>query len=255
MSGTDNPLVSIIIPVYNSAKYLNETIRTVKNQTYKNWEIIFIDDCSTDESPVIISENVSPKIRYYRLKKNSGAAQARNAGINAANGRFICFLDADDLWDKTKLEAQTLFMLENGYAFTFTDYEYARPDGSGTGVITKIPDSLTYFNALKNTVIFTSTVMLDVSKIKKEDILMPDVPYEDTATWWKILKKYGKAYGLKKNLTRYRRSGGKTLSSNKLTGIKRAWNLYRRVEGFSVIKSAYYFTFYAYNAVLRRIKK
>lgn len=252
MTTKKDALVSIIIPVYNKAEHLRDTILTVKNQTYTNWEIIFVNDCSTDDSEKIIIENKESRFRLLRTKKNSGAAVARNLGIDAAEGRFICFLDADDLWDEKKLERQVNFMTKNSYVFTFTDYEYARPDGSGMGIVTKIPASMTYSDALKNTVIFTSTVMIDTNVIGKEDIHMPDVPYEDTATWWKILKKYGTAYGIKENLARYRRSGGKTLSSNKLTGVKRAWNLYRRVENLSVAKSVYCFLFYAVNAVLRR---
>jgi len=247
-------MVSIIIPVYNKALYLPETIQTVKNQTYTDWEIIFADDCSTDNSAEIITENMESKYTLIATEKNSGAAHARNIGLMAAKSRYICFLDADDLWNERKLEKQIQFMTENGYAFTFTDYEYANPDGRGTGIVTKIPVSISYTEALKNTVIFTSTVMLDTSVIAKEDICMPNIPYEDTAAWWKILKKYGRAYGLRENLARYRRSK-KTLSANKLTAIKRAWNLYRNAEGLSVPKSAYYFSFYAVNAVLRRIRK
>ena len=255
-----NTIVSIIIPVHNKSEYLAETVDSVLAQDYSDFEVIFIDDASSDGSAEIIKTYLNdPKGAVLRgifisPGENAGAAEARNIGLRAANGRYIAFLDADDLWDKNKLSAQISFMRENNYSFTFTDYEYMDKHGRRTGIVTRIPKSITYKQALKNTVIFTSTVMFDTEIIDKNDILMKNVPYEDTATWWYILKKYGPAYGVRENLVRYRR-GGKTLSSNKFTAALRAWNLYRRVEGFGVFTGAYYFCFYAFNALLRRFPR
>lgn len=247
-------LVSIIVPVYKAEKFLKDTIKTVEEQTYTNWELIFVNDCSPDNSVEII-ENVikeNNKIKLIQLEENSGAAIARNAGINAAEGRYIAFLDADDLWNKEKLEKQVKFMKENNYAFSFTGYEFADENGVGNGKVVNVPKTINYKQALKNTTISTITVMFDINILEKELIKMPNIKSEDTATWWKILKKGYIAYGLNENLSYYRRTVG-TLSSNKIEAIKRIWYLYRKQEKLNVIYTFYNFCFYAINAVRRRI--
>lgn len=246
-------LVSIIVPVYNAEEFINDTIKTVQDQTYKNWELIMIDDCSTDRSTEQILKYKSDKIKLIKLKKNSGAAICRNTGTKEAKGRYIAFLDADDLWKKEKLEVQLKFMKDKKCAFSFTGYEFADKDGVGNGKIVKVPEKINYKQALKNTIISTITVMLDTNKLDKELILMPNVRRgQDTATWWKILKKEEFAYGLNKNLSLYRR-GNNTLSSNKMKALKRTWNLYRNVEKLNLIDSIYNFSIYTINAIRRRI--
>lgn len=246
-------LVSIIVPVYNAEEFINDTIKTVQDQTYKNWELIMIDDCSTDRSTEQILKYKSDKIKLIKLKKNSGAAICRNTGIKEAKGRYIAFLDADDLWKKEKLEVQLEFMKEKKCAFSFTGYEFADKDGVGNGKIVKVPEKINYKQALKNTTIWTSTVMFNMNKLKKEDIYMPDVKRgQDTATWWKVLKTGVEAYGLNKNLSIYRRSTG-TLSSNKFKALKRTWDLYRNVERLNIFYSLYNFLWYCFNAARRRI--
>lgn len=253
MSDENNDLVSIIIPVHNAGRFLKDTINSIKNQKYENWEAIFVDDCSRDNSADIIKEfSEDTRIKLITLEQNGGAAVARNTGIDNAKGKYISFLDADDLWNKEKLEKQINFMKENDYAFSFTGYEFADENGNGTGKIVKVPQKITYKEALKNTTIFTSTVMFDMTKLDKELIKMPKVKSEDTATWWKILKNNNIAYGLNKNLTYYRRSEN-TLSSNKFEAIKRIWYLYRKVEKLGIFYSIYNFCFYAINAVKRRV--
>lgn len=246
-------LVSIIVPVYNAEEFINDTIKTVQDQTYKNWELIMIDDCSTDRSTEQILKYKSDKIKLIKLKKNSGAAICRNTGIKEAKGRYIAFLDADDLWKKEKLEVQLKFMKDKKCAFSFTGYEFADKDGVGNGKIVKVPEKINYKQALKNTTIWTSTVMFNMNKLKKEDIYMPDVKRgQDTATWWKVLKTGVEAYGLNKNLSIYRRSTG-TLSSNKFKALKRTWDLYRNVERLNIFYSLYNFLWYCFNAARRRI--
>lgn len=247
-----NDLVSVIVPVYNAEKFIRETVNTVLQQSYENWELILVDDCSCDNSVNIIKGYVSHKIKLIESKQNSGPAITRNIGINSSKGRFIAFLDADDLWAKDKLQKQINFMVKNNYSFTFTGYEYASEDGVGIGKTVKVPKFLDYNRALKNTTIFTSTVILDKSKLPEELINMLNVKSEDTATWWKILKSDNIAYGLNEYLSIYRRSA-KTLSSNKLVAIKRTWNLYRKIEGLSIVESTYNFIFYLSNAIRRRI--
>jgi len=180
------------------------------------------------------------------------AAGARNFGIDNANGKYICYLDSDDLWNKEKLMKQVSFMKKMNCAFSYTGYEFTDEKGIPNGKKVLVPSKMNYEDALKNTTIWTTTVMFDMGKLDKSDIYMPNVKSEDTASWWKILKRIDYAYGLNEVLSFYRRSQG-TLSSNKFEAIKRIWNLYRNVEHLSFFKSSYCFCFYALHAVLRRI--
>lgn len=252
-SNNNKDLISIIIPVYNAEKFLHDTIETIKNQTYSNWEAIFVDDCSTDNSVQLIQEYQKNDKRIKLLKNaiNSHAALTRNKGINAAKGRFIAFLDADDLWEPTKLEKQITFMKEKDCAFSFTGYEFADGNGKPNGKKVWVPETITYKQALRNTIIWTTTVMFDMTKLVKKDIYMPNVKSEDTACWWQVLKQIDCAYGMQNILSYYRRSSG-TLSANKIEAVRRVWNLYRNVENLNLIKSAYCFTGYAYNTVKKR---
>lgn len=253
-------LVSIIVPVYNAGRFIGETISHVQAQTYTQWELLLVDDCSTDNSRRIICEKSKDdsRIRLIRQRENGGAAKARNRGIEQADGQYICFLDADDIWMPDKLAEETAYLRElqkttNPKAgFVFTGYEFADEKGCGLGKVVHVPGKISYRQALKNTTIFTSTVMIDREIICNEDIFMPSVASEDTAAWWQILKKYGEGYGLDKNLVRYRRSAN-TLSSNKLTAVKRIWMLYRRQEKLSVAMSVYCMFFWAIRAVIRRL--
>ena len=247
------PLVSIIVPVYNAGLFLDSTIESVQAQTYKNWELILVNDRSSDGSKEVAAEYLGDKrIRWVDMKENSGAATSRNAGLELAKGRYIAFLDADDLWDKNKLTKQIAFMQKNDCAFSFTGYEFATPSGIPNGKKVTVPETITYKQALKNTTIFTSTVIFDAEKLPKESIKMPAIPSEDTATWWQVLKMIPKAYGLNEVLTYYRRNAG-SLSANKRVAIRRIWRLYRKAEKIGVIKSCYYFVFWAISATKRRI--
>ncbi|MEZ3444477.1 MAG: glycosyltransferase [Lachnospiraceae bacterium] len=253
-------LVSIIVPVYNAGQFIAETIGYVQQQTYADWELLLVDDCSTDTSRELIGRKCEgdARIRLITQERNGGAARARNRGVREACGQYICFLDADDIWLPDKLRRELDYIRkvqqeENSDAgFVFMGYEFADASGAGLGKVVHVPERLTYRQALKNTTIFTSTVMIDRNKIADEDIYMPCVASEDTATWWHLLKKYGTAYGMDENLVRYRRSAD-TLSSNKLTAVRRIWNLYRRQERLTVIKSMYCMCFWAFRAVLRRV--
>ncbi|WP_029231874.1 glycosyltransferase family 2 protein [Butyrivibrio sp. VCB2006] len=248
-------MVSIIVPVYNAAKYIENTIKMVSDQTYNDWELILVDDASTDGSADVI-ENIikgqGKRIRLIRKNNNEGAAAARNTGIDASSGRFIAFLDADDVWMPQKLEKQVAFMEKTGAAFSFHSYEFGDEDANPTGRVVRAPKELRFRQALSRTVIFTTTVMFDTEKIDMEIIHMPQVPSEDTATWWRILKSGYVAYGLDENMAIYRRPA-KSLSSNKFIAIQRIWFLYRNIADLSIVQSFYYFVGWAVRATLRRL--
>lgn len=249
-------LVSIIVPVYNVEKYIGETIACVAAQTYEHWELLLVEDCGTDGTLDAIKQYIDKicddRIHIIRQPSNLGAARARNRGLQEARGRYIAYLDADDLWAPEKLELELAFMREKDAAFVFTGYEFADEQGRGTGKVVHVPETLNYRQALSNTTIFTTTVMFDTEKIGKERLEMPVVKSEDSALWFRVLREGYTAYGLDENLARYRRAG-KSLSSNKLEAIRRIWNLYRRSEGLSLPRSAYHFCFWAFRAVKRRI--
>lgn len=249
-------LVSIIVPVYNVEKYIVETMESVRRQTYGNWELLLVEDCSTDRTRQMIEEYLARtadrRIRLITSSVNVGAAGARNRGLSEALGQYIAYLDADDLWEPEKLERELAFMDERQAAFAFTGYEFADEDGRGLGKIVHVPQTLNYKQALRNTTIFTTTVIFDAGIIPKTLLQMPEVKSEDTALWWKVLRNGYIAHGLDENLVKYRRVGG-SLSSNKLEAVRRIWYLYRKVEGIGVVGSAWNFCFWAVRAVLRRI--
>ncbi len=251
-----NELVSIIVPVYNLEKFIRETMDSVLAQTYSHWELLLVEDGSSDGTEKAITDYIREKredrIRLIRQPSNQGAARARNRGLREAAGRYIAYLDGDDLWEPEKLEHELRFMEEKGAAFAFTGYEFADEHGAGLGKVVRVPATLTYKQALSNTTIFTTTVMFDTERIPAELLEMPLVKSEDTALWWKVLRMGYTAYGLDENLARYRRAG-RTLSSNKLEAIRRIWNLYRKVEGISLAGSIWHFCFWAARAVWRRV--
>lgn len=247
-----NNTVSIIVPVFNAKRCISDTIMSIMKQTYTDWELFLVDDGSTDGTVDIMREYESDKIHVINNSQGKGAAAARNTGIDAASGRYIAFVDADDLWREDKLSKQIKFMDDNNAAFSFTGYEFADENGIGLGTLVRVPKVMTYKDAIKNTTIFTSTVIFDMNALSKDLVRMPNVPSEDSATWWKVLRSGYKAYGLDEALTLYRRMG-KSLSSNKLEAIRRIWFLYRKVEHLSLLYSAYCFCFWAVRAVLRRV--
>lgn len=251
-----NTMVSIVVPVYHAEKYMEETIGAVMAQTYTDWELLLVVDDPKDPTTQVIEAYINKtqdsRIRLFVQEKNQGAALSRNRGVKESKGRFIAYLDADDLWKPEKLEKELAFMEKKNAAFVFTGYEFADENGVGTGKIVRVPEKLTYKEALKNTTIFTTTVMFDTQKIEKEMLTMPNMKSEDTALWWKVLRNGYDAYGLDENLAYYRRPAV-SLSSNKLEAIRRIWNLYRKAEKLSIPYSCYNFCFWAVRAVLRRV--
>jgi len=249
----NKPLISVITPVYNAERYILETMDSVLNQTFTDFEYLLIDDFSPDNSAEIIKEyqKRDSRIKYIKLNENSGAAVARNTGIEHAQGRYVAFIDSDDKWYPTKLEKQLKYMEEENKAFTYTKFELINDDGSLKKEAAQIPEKFNYSALLKNTAIACSTVMLDTSIIT--DVKMPLVRKgQDTATWLKILRTHDYAYLVDETLNQYRSVEG-SLSSNKIQALKRTWNTYRNIEKLPLPKACYYFTAYCFNAVKRRV--
>lgn len=255
-------MISVIIPVHNAENFIRDTIDCVRAQSYRDWELLLVEDGSTDRTLEVMSAYLE-KLQDKRIRltvrnitspgeKTFGAARARNLGISLAEGRYIAYLDADDRWQEDKLERELAFLEKKQAGFVFTGYEFGDENAKGTGKVVHVPETLVYEQALANTTIFTSTVMIDTEKIEKSLIEMPYIKSEDTASWWKILRTGVTAYGLDENLVVYRRAG-KSLSSNKIEALRRIWNLYRQAAGLSVWASARYFVLWAYRAVKRRI--
>lgn len=247
-------MISIIVPVYNAEHFIDETIESVLRQSYTDFELLLVDDCSTDGSAAKILEYAKKddRVKLISQSENKGAAAARNRGTEESKGRYIAFLDSDDIWTKGKLQKSFEFMQEKHAGFVFTGYEFVDEEGKPTGARVHVPECLDFKHALLNTNIFTSTVLIDTEKIDKSLCMMPDMKSEDTATWWTILKAGHKAYGLNECLVKYRRTSG-TLSANKFKAIKRIWNLYRRVAKLSVLSAALHMVSWAVTATLRRL--
>ena len=250
-------MTSVIIPVHNAAAYIEKAIESVRHQTDTDWELIIVDDHSTDNSVEIIRGIIarSPEnISLITREKGGSAARARNDGIDAAMGRYIAFLDADDLWYPDKLKKTLAMMSEKEAGFAFTAYAFGDEEARPTGKEVHVPETLAFREALSRTVIFTSTVVFDTERIAKKWMKMPEIESEDTATWWRILRRGATAYGLNEVLTVYRRAG-KSLSSNKLVAVRRIWKLYRDpgVGDLSVMSSLRYFFDWAVRATLRRL--
>ncbi len=247
-------LVSIITPVYRCEKLISNTIECVLKQTYEYWEMILVDDCSPDNAASIIKKYVKQdnRIKYIKLDKNSGAAVARNAALKKSKGRFIAYLDADDLWKPEKLEKQIKFMLKNEYAFTCTDYEKIDENDKFLKNI-KIPEKVDYNLFLRNTIIQTVGVMVDTKITGKELLVMPNIRRrQDAATWAQLLKNGFDCYRVPEPLSYYRVVSN-SLSSNKFKAIKMNWYWYRKIEKLSLLRTMYCFIGYAFNAVKKRI--
>ena len=237
--------VSIIMPSYNSAQTISASIDSVLRQSFKDWELVIVDDNSTDETVSIVVENCSresPKIHLLTNSKNVGAAKARNKGIDFASGRYIAFLDSDDSWYPEKLERQLCFMKKMEIDFCFS--AYVINDGNHQKEY-KVPVSVRRNDLLKKNSICTSTVIYDSSRISK--IRFPDIPKgQDLALWLNILKVTDHAFSIKNALTVYNK-GSDTLSANKIESARWVWKLYRDVERMRLVVAMYFFIHYAIN--------
>lgn len=247
---SNTPLVSVITPTFNSSEFIAETIQSVVAQTYTNWEMIIVDDCSTDNTVEKVKEyqDKDNRIHLYELKQNSGSAIARNTAMDHAEGRYIAFLDSDDLWLPEKLAKQLSFMKEKDIAFSFTKYTRILEDGTKTNAVSTTPESVNYDDLMKRCVIGCLTVMLDRDKIG--EMRMVNIrTRQDYAFWLQITKKGYLAYGLPEILSEYRLVDN-SISSNKWKAAKRNWYVFREIENQSLIKSIYYFTHYVIRSLM-----
>lgn len=240
-----NPLVSIITPCYNGADFIAETIQSVQNQTFTNWEWFLIDDFSEDSSVSIIAEYAlkDARIKLLPLKINSGAAIARNMGIALAKGKYMAFIDADDVWSQRFL-AENIARITQSEGFLCASYEmYDETLKQKLGELI-VPEHATYAAILKTNTISCLTAFIDISRLGKE--FMPEIKYrQDMGLWLKYLKKINRVEGIPQSLAIYR-IRKQSLSNNKINLLKHQWTFYREVENLSLVKSTYYFTIWMY---------
>lgn len=237
----DYGLVSIITPNWNCAKYICETIKSVQAQTYQNWEMIIVDDCSTDNSEEVVKPflELDKRIRFLKNVKNSGAAVSRNYALREAKGRWITFLDSDDLWLPEKLEKQLKFMVENGYKFSYTTYKEMDNDSRETGVEIHGPKHVTKLGMFAFcwpgclTVMYNREAvgLIQIADIKKNN---------DYAMWLRVCRK-SDCYLLDEILAKYRRGRVGSVSTHSYsTMIRWHYKLWHEAEGKNVIVSAFW---------------
>ncbi|MBR3121774.1 MULTISPECIES: glycosyltransferase family 2 protein [Oceanobacillus] len=249
-----DPLISVITPAYNAERFIGDTIDSVLDQTYANWEMVIVDDRSTDNTTTIVEEyrKRDNRIKLIVLEENSGSAVARNTAMENAKGRYIAFLDSDDRWLPEKLEKQLHFMQEKDIAFSFTTYVRILEDGTKTNAVSSTPESVNYDDLMKRCVIGCLTVMLDRDKVGH--LTMVNIrTRQDYVYWLTITKKGFLAYGLPEILAEYRLVGN-SISSNKWKAAKRNWYVFRKIEKQSLPKSIWYFAHYVVRSIMDLIR-
>ncbi len=229
-------LVSIIMPSYNTASYIAESIQSVIDQTYKDWELIIVDDFSTDKTDEVVKQFSDERIKYLKNEKNSGAAVSRNTALIEAKGKWIAFLDSDDLWMPDKLEKQIAYMTNNGYHFSYTKYEEMNENGQTTGVTVSGPKKITKNGMFNFCWPGCLTVMYDRDYIG--DIQIADIKKNnDYAMWLKVCRK-ADCYLLEEILAKYRRGRIGSVSTHSVrTMIGWHYKLYREAEGQNPVAS------------------
>lgn len=231
-----NDMVSIIMPSYNTSEYIADSIKSVINQTYVNWELIIVDDCSVDDTDNVIKQFDDMRIKYLKNKKNSGAAVSRNRALKEARGKWIAFLDSDDLWLPEKLEKQIAFMKNRGYCFSYTNYIEIDEESKPNGIHVTGPKKITKNGMYNYCWPGCLTVMYDaetVGLIQIEDIKKNN----DYAMWLKVCKK-AECYLLDEVLAKYRRGRIGSVSSHSIkTMIKWHYKLFREAEKQNVISA------------------
>ncbi len=246
------PRVSVITPAYNAAFFLQETVKSVQDQTFNDWEMIIVDDCSTDETYVLSTRiaETDKRIRVLHNEKNIGVAATRNKALDVAVGEYVAFLDADDLWLPRKLEKQVNFMDAGLYVLTYTNYrEFDSNTGKICEKIIRAPATMTAKRIYSDTSIGCLTVM--VNRNLSGVFYMPLLTHtEDNITWQEILSRGFTAHRLDDVLSLYR-EGNSSLTHGKIKAAKQQWQTYREYYEFSVQKSLFYFVQYAFHATIK----
>ena len=247
------PLVSIIMPCYNAERYVAQSIESVLAQTYQNWELLITDDCSTDKSVEIISKysKNDERINVMVPDEHQGIARTRNMSISRARGRFVAFLDSDDIWYPEKLERQVNYMLENDLAFTYTSYELIDWQGNPKNKTVKDAGVMSYKKYLRNTIVCCGTVVID--REKTGHFATPIIrTSEDMSLWLSIMKRGFDAYPVPGPLHKYRITPG-SASSDKINAACDVWRVYRKMEKLSLAASVFNFVCYTFNAVKKHV--
>jgi glycosyltransferase involved in cell wall biosynthesis len=248
-------MVSIITPCYNAEEYLSQTIESVLSQTCQDWEMLIVDDCSSDGSAQIIEEysRKDSRIKYLKTDRRSGSPTLpRNIGIENAGGRYIAFLDSDDLWLPGKLDSQLNAIKKNkDAAIVFSYYEKIAEDGTRSARVIKSPASVTYDKLLRGNVIGCLTGMYDVDKVGKTYFV--NEGHEDYILWLSILKKGYTAVNTE-DLQALYRVRERSVSSDKGKAARWQWRIYRDVEKLNLFKSLFCFTCYAFKAIVKVLK-
>ena len=245
-----NPLISVIMPAYNSERYIKKAVESVLFQTYTNWELLIIDDASSDGTYKILSEISDDRIRIFRNETNQGVAYSRNLGAKKASGEWLAFLDSDDMWEFDKLELQLIFATErNEGKLFFTGSAFMNETGEQINYILHVPTKISMNEILKQNLISCSSVIVD-----KETFLnnpMPECPgmHEDFASWISILKHEKYAYGLDRPLLIYRiQSDSK--SGDKVSAARMQWRTYRKA-GINTFRSISNMFYYSINGITK----
>lgn len=255
---TSVPLVSIVTPMYNAAGYIEQTIQSALNQTYRYFEIILVDDCSSDDTRNIVEAIDDRRVKMICNAENIGAGKSRNAAVRAARGRYIAFLDADDLWTPDKLEVQVAYMEKKNIAFIYTGYDVINDKGEVFSDSGKLPKTASYHQILRHNWIRTSSAIYDTERTGGKIYFSDIRKRQDMIMFLDIIKKTGPAHLLDQVTCSYRVHSD-SISSSKMTVIPYQWAAYRKVEGLSLFYSSYLMGYWfcraGFKTLLRRMQK
>ncbi len=244
-------LVSIITPTYNSAKYIAETVKSVQSQTYSNWEMLIVDDCSSDNTLQIVKDicQIDNRVKHFKLDKNSGPGLARNKGIENAKGDYMTFLDADDIWFPTFIENSIRTIKETNIPFVFSSYKRSDEDLNFVYSDFIVPHKVNYLDILKTNSISCLTAFIDVSQLGKK--MMPLIKKrQDMGLWLQYLKEIPFAHGIQETQAIYRIRKN-SLSRNKLALLKYQWEFYYGYEKLGFLMTVYIMMCWMYNGYVK----
>ena len=250
MDTTKQPLITVVMPNYNGHRFVEQAIDSVLSQTYQNFELLVVDDCSKDDSLQLVKQKAQSdkRIRVIALGQNGGVAGARNIGIQEAKGKYIALLDNDDLWTADKLERQ-FAIAENGADIVFCSYDFIDEQNNKIKRPFIVPKQTNFNRMLASSVISCSTSFIK-TELMQAHPFNPEFYHEDYVLWMELLRVCPTAYGDGKVLTHYRQVSG-SRSNKKRNAAKERWNTYRKALRLNVVTSAWAFVRYAINGVIK----